>query len=445
MQSKFTEGSVSRHLLTMMFASWVALASNMLLSLADMYFLSRLGDVDVLAAVGFSGSIVMFPNAVGIGFSIAISVLVSQALSRSGRDKASSLFSSILVIAFALALLVVAIFLFLLPYLLSILGAQGRVHALAMDYLSLTLLSAPLSVLLMAFASGLRSVSMAKMSMWVSLVSSVVNIILDPILIEVMGFGIVGAAWATIIARVVAVAIGLWVLIAQLGFVQKVDLSGLWQTFLQAKGIAAPAVISNLFTPIGGLIVVSVVSSYGSEAMAGLAVVGSLTPILLSVFFSLTGAAGPMVGQNMGANMPDRIASIFRQGVIILASYTLLIWCLFMLAYPVIIEAYSLTGLAVELLWLYCFVQVPLSVGLGFLALSNGIYNNLGKPRWSMWLNASRSSVATFILCHLGAYFFGVYGAVMASTISFVLYGVSAVFLARYLFKSKYPETRFLF
>ena len=285
MRSKFTEGSVTRHLLIMMFASWIALASNMLLSLADMYFLSRLNDIDVLAAIGFSSSVIMFPNAIGIGFSIAISVLVSQALSRSGKDAASQLFSAIAFQALCLSIVLVALLIFLMPSILAQLGAEGRVYNLAYCYLWLVLLSSPLSVLLIAFASGLRAFALAKLSMWVPLIASVVNIILDPIFIEVLGFGIEGAAWATIIARVVAAVVGIWLLHVRLDFLRLVPISFLKQCLSKVRSIAAPAVISNLFTPLGSLIVVSVVSDFGDQAMAGLAVVGSLTPILFSVFF----------------------------------------------------------------------------------------------------------------------------------------------------------------
>lgn len=444
MQSKFVTGSITKHLLTMVFASWVALASGMLLSLADMYFLSRLNDIDVLAAIGFSGSVAMFPISVGIGFSIAISVLVSQALSREGKDAASHIFSAILYIAVGLSLAIMVALLLSLDHLLLALGAQGHVKDLATSYLMITLCSSPLTVLLMAFASGLRSIALAKASMLISLLATVINFVLDPILIEYLGFGIQGAAWATVIARVIAVAVGLYFLLFDIGFVAKVSFPEVRRVFSKAKGIALPAVISNLFTPVGGLIVVSVVSDYGSEAMAGLAVVGSLSPVLFSVFFALTGAAAPMIGQNIGAKKPERVASIYRQGLMILGSYTAIVWCVLMLMYPLLLNVFQLSGVAGQLLKLYCFVQLPLSVGLGCIALSNGIYNNLNKPQWTMWLNATRSTVVTYLFCHAGAYYFGVFGAVMASTLSFVIFGALGVFLAARLFRQTYSGLKLI-
>ncbi|MCK5880567.1 MAG: hypothetical protein KAG18_01755, partial [Sinobacterium sp.] len=118
--------------------------------------------------------------------------------------------------------------------------------------------------------------------------------------------------------------------------------------------------------------------------------------------------------------------------------YTSITWLAMMLLYPLLLVTFQLKGVAGELLHLYCFVQVPLSLGLGFIALSNSIYNNLGKPKWSMWLNITRSSIVTYCLCHLGAYYFGVLGAVMASTTSFVIYGLVGVYLALKLYHDRF-------
>ena len=444
MRSKFTEGSITQHLLTMMFASWLALVSNMLLSLADMYFLSRLNDINVLAAVGFSGSLTMFPISIGIGFSIAISVLVSQALSREGKAQASEIFSSVLYIAGALSIVITSLLMINLPWLLIFLGAQGEVYTLATSYLLITLSSSPLAVLLMAFASGLRSLALAKASMLISLVATLVNIILDPIFIEVLGFGIQGAAWATVIARILAFSVGFWFLRYRLKFIAGVSLERLKKVHASSRTIAWPALISNLVTPIGGLIIVSVVSDFGAEAMAGLAVVGSLSPVLFSVFFSLTGAAGPMVGQNVGVNQPERIAKIYQTGLKILFLYTLFVWILLSTLYPYLLRIFQLEGVAGQLLQLYCYVQVPLSVGLGCIALSNGIYNNLGFSHWSMWLNVIRATAVTYLFCHVGAYYFGVFGAVMASTLSFMVFGVVGIALASVVFRQKYPGFRLI-
>lgn len=444
MKTSFTEGPITRQLLAMMFASWLAMASNMLLSLVDMFFLSRLNDIDVLAAIGFSSSISLFSASLGIGFSVATSILVSQKLTREGKKQASQLFSAILYLGLFTSAALMLLLLLTMPYALQYLGAENDVFSYAKSYLTLVLSSSPLAVVTMIFAAGLRAGALVKASMWISLLSNIVNIILDPIFIEFLGWGIEGAAWATVIARVVSVLIGLYFFTIKLQWLKPISIPFIQQEWSGIKKLALPALLSNLFNPIGGLIIVAAVSDFGTEAMAGMAVVSSLTPILFSVFFSLSGAAGPMVGQNIGAKKPDRIRKIYQTSLCTILIYTLFIWGLANLFLPILINLFQLNGLALELLAFYCHIQIPLSAGLGIIALSNGIFNNLGKPRWSLWLSASRATVITFSLCYIGSQWFGVYGAVLAPSISFTLYGLIAAYLANHLFKKTYPEYRLL-
>lgn len=444
MKTSYTEGPILKPLLIMMLATWVAMAANMMLTLVDMFFLSRLNDLDVLAAMGFSTAIAMFAGSLGVGLSVATSVLVSQKLSKSGRDQASQLFTATLLVGLILAVVIAVTLIVALPWLLSMLGAEHRVLTLAQSYLTIALASAPLAVASMIFGSGLRAAAMAKASMWLALVATVLNMVLDPIFIELLDWGIEGAAWATVIARVTAFAVGLYFFAAKLNWIRAIDRAALSGELPAIRRIAMPVLISNLLTPVGGLIVVAIIADYGSAAMAGMAVVGSLTPILFSVFFSLTGAAGPMIGQNVGAEKPLRIARIYRTGLLIIGGYSLLIWGLAVLAIPVLQGLFQIDGQAAELLAVYCTFQIPLTAGLGLLALSNGIFNNLGKPRWSMYLNACRATLATWVLCMLGSHFYGLYGAVIGASLSFLLFGTAAVALAARLFARQYPGQRLL-
>lgn len=428
----------------MMFASWVAMAANMLLSFVDMFFLSRLNNVDILAAMGFSSAISLFSASIGIGFSVSTSVLVSQKLAISGKEQASQLFSAIAIMGFILSSILMLVLISTLPLLLPLIGAKSQALNFATDYLTLVLIASPLAVMSMIFASGLRAAAMAKASMWVSLIATIINIVLDPLFIEVFGWGIKGAAWATIIARSIGFIIGMWYFTVQLQWLKPVSWQFLRQELPNVQRITLPVLITNIVTPIGGLIVVFIVSSYGNEAMAGMAVVGSLTPILFSVYFSLTGAAGPMVGQNIGANQPQRIAAIYKIGLITLLTYTALIWSLALLTYPYLTQIFNLNGLSADLLKFFCTVQIPLSAGLGIIALSNGIFNNLNRPRWSMWLNVSRATVATWFFCIAGNAIFGLYGAIMASSLSFILYAIVAVYLANKIFRQHYPKHHLL-
>ena len=71
--------------------------------------------------------------------------------------------------------------------------------------------------------------------------------------------------------------------------------------------IAIPAIITNTATPIGNAIVTTGIAQYGEDFVAGFAVIGRLTPVCFAVIFALSGAVGPIIGQNFGAERMDRV------------------------------------------------------------------------------------------------------------------------------------------
>jgi Na+-driven multidrug efflux pump len=153
----------------------------------------------------------------------------------------------------------------------------------------------------------------------------------------------------------------------------------------------------------------------------------------------MTGAAGPMMGQNIGANQPRRVAQIYRAGLYIVIAYTLLLWALLALFSDWLIGLYQAEGITADLLHIYCVIQLPMFAGLGVLALSNGIFNNLGKPLWSTLFNGSRATVATLVFCFIGDHYFGLYGVVIGSSLTFAVFGVFTLIAALSLFRQKYP------
>lgn len=302
----------------MMFASWVAMAATIAVSLVDMFFLSFLEQLDVLAAVGFAGSLMFIAGSLGIAFSVATGVLISQKLGREGKKEAGRWFTAILIVSQVAAGLMVLVLLPNMAWFLKLLGAEANVQPLSLSYLYIVFPTAPLSVIVMVASSALRAQALAKLSMLVAVIAAVVNIALDPLLIFTAGLGLEGAAWATAISRVAAVAVAWYFLSKRLQFIQAIN----WQSFKKMvpaiNHIAMPTVLTNLFTPVGSLVVVKLVAGYGTEAMAGQALVSSFSPLLFSVYFSMTGAAGPMIGQNIGAKQPERVAQIFKAGLMII-------------------------------------------------------------------------------------------------------------------------------
>lgn len=424
-----------------MLAAWVGMISNMAVAFIDLLFLSYLDNLQILAAMGFAGSILFITGSLGIGFSVATGVLVSQSMAGEGRQAAARWLSAIMMLAFVAGVIICVPLLIALPFLLAKLGASADVSLLAQDYLHIVLITTPVSVVSMTLAASLRATAAAKASMVASLVVAFVNLVLDPILIFGFGMGLEGAAWATAIARVAGLAMALQ-LVAKQGLLTNISPSEAFAKLKPVNKIAVPAVLTNLFTPIGGLIVVQQLAPFGDAAVAGQALVASISPMLFAVYFALSGAAGPMIGQNVGAGQPERIQLVLTTGVKVILGYTLLMWLLFALLCPLLINLYQVEGLAAEMIRAFCYWQVPMFAGLGLLALANSVFNNLGRPYLSTWFNGSRATIGTLLFCMLGASSNGAVGVVIGSSLAMTVFGAAATVAAAMLFYRRYPQVK---
>jgi Na+-driven multidrug efflux pump len=129
--ARFVEGSTMRHVVIMTLTSAVGLMAMFFVDLADLWFLTLLDDIQITAAIGFAGTIVLANLSVGLGVAIGGGALVSQALGRGNEDSASETASAALVLSMATgALMAVTVGLFARP-MLTLLGATGEALEIA--------------------------------------------------------------------------------------------------------------------------------------------------------------------------------------------------------------------------------------------------------------------------------------------------------------------------
>ncbi|MFZ1340844.1 MAG: MATE family efflux transporter, partial [Paracoccaceae bacterium] len=180
----------------------------------------------------------------------------------------------------------------------------------------------------------------------------------------------------------------------------------------------------------GQAFVTRATAAYGEAAVAGMAIAGRLTPVAFGVIFALTGAIGPIIGQNVGAGRMDRVRRAFLDaliftGLVIVAVSGLL----FVLRAP-IADLFRAEGLTRDLVYLFCGPLALLWFFNGVIFVGNAACNNLGRPFWSTLVNWGRHTIGTgpFALW-LGGYW-GAQGVLIGQAVGGVLFGLLAVWLA---------------
>ncbi|WP_245990325.1 MATE family efflux transporter [Tabrizicola piscis] len=429
-QAKFVEGNLFRHVSVMALTSSVGLMAVFVVDLINMLYIAMLGQAELAAAIGYAGAILFFTTSFGIGMSIAVGALVARALGARDPASARARATTGLVLGFVFGSLFAAVVWLALEPLVALLGATGRTAELTVDFLAIVIPSQPLLMVGMIGGAILRSHGDARAAMMATVWGALVTAVLDPILIFGFGWDLTGAAIASVAARVVIAVMALRPITAKYGGFDRptpgqvvADMGPIW-------AIAVPAILTQVATPVGQAFVTRATSDYGEAAVAGMAIAGRLTPVAFGVIFALSGAMGPIIGQNFGAGRMDRVRRAFLDGLIFTGLVILVVsGVLFLLRAP-IADAFQAEGLTRDLVYLFCGPLALLWFFNGMIFVGNAVCNNLGRPFWSTVVNWGRHTVGTIPLALWLGGIWGAQGVLIGQALGGVVFGLAAAWLA---------------
>ena len=424
MQAHYTEGSIYKHIISMSAMSAIGLLSIFIVDLVDLYFLSLLGEIQMASAVGFAGIILFFTISISIGLMIAMGALVSKAIGAKNVAAAKQYSVNILVICILVGLLVgFGVWIFISD-LLIIMGAKGRTLELASAYLGILLPSLPILCVGMAASGALRSVGDARQAMFVTLVAGVINAILDPIFIFTLQMGIEGAAWASVLARVGMMFYALYFLIHKHQLITRFDYRKFKADLAAISQVAVPAILTNIATPIGNAYIMFVLADFGDSAVAGYSIIGRILPVAFCLVFAISGAVGPIIGQNHGAQLYHRVRQVIGKSFVIIFVYCSIISMLLFLLKDNIVSMFNADQEAANLIIYFCIWVAILTIFRGFLFVVNASFNNLGKAKYSTLMNFSKATIGTIPFVYYGAQFQGAFGIILYEAMGAVVFGI---------------------
>jgi putative MATE family efflux protein len=429
-QAKFVEGNLFRHVSVMALTSSVGLMAVFVVDLINMLYIAMLGREELAAAIGYAGAILFFTTSFGIGMSIAVGALVARALGARDPAAAREKATTGLILGFLFGSIFAALVWVFLSPLVSLLGASGETHDLAVHFLRIVTPSQPLLMVGMIGGAILRSHGDARSAMMATVWGALATAVLDPILIFGFGWDLTGAAIASVVARLVIAAMALRPITAKYGGFDRpspqqvvADMGPVW-------AIAVPAILTQVATPVGQAFITRATSAYGEAAVAGMAIAGRLTPVAFGVIFALSGAIGPIIGQNFGAGRMDRVRRAFFDGLIFTGLVIVFVSAVLFLLRGPIADAFQAEGLTRELVYLFCGPLALLWFFNGVIFVANAVCNNLGRPFWSTVVNWGRHTVGTIPLALWLGGIWGAEGVLIGQALGGVVFGLAAAWLA---------------
>ena len=430
-QAKFLKGNLLRHITVMSLTSSVGLMAVFAVDFIDMVFIAMLGKEELAAAIGYAGAILFFTTSFNIGIAIAAGALVARALGAGDHVLARQQASNALIWGGVFsALFAVVIWIYLSP-LVSLLGASGRAHDLAVDYLQIIVPTLPLLLMGMAGGAILRAHGDARRAMMATIAGGLVNAVLDPILIFGLNMELTGAALASAASRVAVAVFALGPIFRHHGGLERPPLSLFIAGLAPIFAISFPAILTQLATPVGQAFVTRAMAEFGEDAVAGMAIIARMSPLAFGTIFALSGAVGPIVGQNYGAGNFARVRRAFWDALLFTGIFVVVMTAILFALRTHVAALFDADGTALTLIYLFCG---PLALAFffnGAIFVANASFNNLGRPFNSTWLNWGRNTIGTIPLVWLGAHLYGASGALIGQAVGGVIFGIFAIWLAR--------------
>lgn len=419
-----------RHVVVMTASGSIGLSFLFLVDVLALFWISKLDQVVLIAAMGFAATIQFLAVSVSLGMMIAGVALVARNIGAGDAEEARRYATTTIVLSFGIQL-VLATLTYIFRYeLLALTGAEGEAQEVAAHFISITVFTLPLIAVGVACGGILRATGDAWRSMLVTLLPGVVVGCLDPILILGADLGVTGAAISQVLSRVVMITLGLTWMIHKHDLLARPTIPDLSRTLRPMMAIALPTIVTQASTPIGNWLLTLAMAPFGEEAVAGLTVALRLVMLVFGGIYGLSGAIGGIIGQNFGARRLDRVRRAYFDALVFCAGYTVVAWVLMATLVTVIIDAFGITGAGQGVVQVFCFVVTASFLFNGALFVAASCFNNLGKPLWATAANLFRDVALIYPLALVFGSVWGATGVMMAPALANVIAGAGAALIA---------------
>lgn len=466
---RFTHGSLLWPLLVLAGPLTATQLLQVAYNLTDTFWVGRLG-ADAVSALSFSWPLIFLLISVGAGMTNAGTILVAQNAGAGNDDRLDHVagqtigFVGLLSLGFSMLGFVFA------PQLLQTIGTTPgtSIHNLTVTYTRVIVLGMPFTFGFYVFMSLLRGWGDTKTPMYLMVLSVGLNIALDPFFVlgfagnplfdwfglgglqeslftatGFAGFGVTGAAVATVLSRMVAAAVGLWLLFGgRVGLHLTIDdLRPKFETVEKIVRIGVPGAIDQSTQSIAVIVMTALVATVGTDAVAAYGIGNRFVSLVWLPTVAMGMAVETVVGQNLGSDRPDRARrtvyiAIAILGTAFLVASALTVW----FARPIVglfitgPESDAIVGHGATFLR----VVAPTWVVMASYHMMNGAFYGSGSTRMAMGIGVTtlwgvRAVVAVLAVVVLGLGAIGAWYAIALSNVTAAIAGAIFFFRGRWL------------
>ena len=313
-EQDFTSGSINKAIFMLSVPMILEMVMESLFAVVDVFFVSKVS-VNAVATVGLTESVLMIVYSIAVGLSMATTALVARRIGEKKPEEGAVVAVQAILLALSLSLIIGLIGGIFAPDILRLMGGEESLVEEGYGYTRIIFLgnaTIMLIFLINAVFRGAGDASIAMRSLWIS---NILNMMLDPIFIFGLGpipaFGVEGAAIATTIGRGTGVMYQIYSLAKGTGVI-RVTLKVIklrLDVITNLVKVSIGGILQFLIETASWIFLVRIIAEFGSAALAGYQIAFRIIIFTLLPSWGMSNAAATLVGQNLGANKPERAES----------------------------------------------------------------------------------------------------------------------------------------
>ncbi len=414
MVNNLTEGPIFGRMIRFMMPMMLANALQVGFNLVDMYFVGKYAGTDALSAVSIAGQITMLMFSLFLGVAVCGQIYVAQVVGAGRRGELNRVIGNVVFLS-----IVVGAFLMLIiplgkPFL-RLMNTPDEI--MDSTYIYLVILSSIniLVALYNGLSGVLRGMGDSKRPMLFVVVATIVNVVLDYEFICVKQWGVVGAAWATLIGQSSACFFALAYLYAKrdiFGFDFKLSSIRPDKKIMKILlDIGVPVAAKQLAINISMLFVNSQINGFGVLAVAVTGVSNKMIQLMTIVSQAMNDATASFVGQNIAAGKPDRVKRSVYDSVGFCMIFAVIICALFLTIPESIFSIFSKDPEVIAMAPQYLKICCVMVVSFALMSPMLGLINGVGNTMLNMLIAIADGVVGRIALSLFFGYFLG-FGAI---------------------------------
>lgn len=426
MESKdelFSKMPVGRAILVLALPAIMGQLVSILYNLADTYFIAASNDGIQVAAVSLGTPVMIIISGIGNIFGFGGGTYIVRRMGEKDAESAKRASSYCFWAGLVVSLIIMAVGLIFLPRIAGIIGAKEDTFAYACDYLRVIFMGAPFMVISVTLLQMIRNEGASREGTAGMIAGTVLNIILDPIMITGLGWGVTGAAVATVLGNVLSTVI----YFVYLG--RKNTILSLSPKYFSLEKemqksvilIGIPSAMGPVLVSVSNILMNNLCVPYGSNAIAALGIASKMYTLVIMTATGLIMGAVPFIGYNYTAGSFDRMKRCVKltgRACVIMGSAFTVFFLVF--RHPLVnifMDDPEITGLAAKFL---SFITLSGPI-LGTCILFMSFFQGVGRAKEALLLSFARQGYVYIPLLFLCNALLGLNGIMIAQTFSDII------------------------